>query len=444
MNAPASSAAPAPVPVAENPVSVVRAANPPPAAPVSPAPAPAAAPAPAPAPAPKRKVTTVAVVAIAICLGLSAWRWWPHGSESTDDAFIEAHVVAVSPTIAGRVIKVDVADNQHINQGDVLVELDPAPAQAKLDEAQAALAQSTAMVEVAKELAALADANVTAATAEAGAGLASAEATLAQDQAAADAAHATAASSTSDLKRLRAMAAGVATAQDLERAAHRADSDTADADSADRKIAVDQAEIAAAHAKVTAAEGGQHQRAAALAGLARAQADVVHAQAAVREAQLALDWCHVIAPTSGRVTRRAVEPGQFAQTGQSLMAIVGDDLWVVANLKESQLRDLAPGQAAEIRVDAYPQTVFKGHVDSIQAGSGARFSLLPAENATGNYVKVIQRVPVKLVFDTLPDPARFHLGPGMSVEPVITLTDNPAPPTAAASTAPAAVALQGN
>jgi membrane fusion protein (multidrug efflux system) len=437
MNAPASTTAPvpAPIPAAGPAIAVARSAPGPASAPV-PATGPAAPPAGA---APGRKVMTVAVLVLAICLGLAAWRWWPwRGSESTDDAFIEGHVVAVSPTIAGRVVRVLVADNQHVAAGELLAELDAAPAQAKVDEAQAALTQATAMVQVAHELAALADANVTAADAEAASGLAAAQAALAEDSADADAAKATAASSASDLHRLQTMPAGVATVQQIERATHQAETDAAQADSAVRKVAVAQAGIATAEAKVAVAKAGAHQRAAAIAGLARAEADVKHAEAALREAQLGLDWCRIVAPTSGRVTRRAVEPGQFAQTGQGLMAIVGDDLWVVANLKESQLRDLAPGQPAEIRVDAYPQMTFAAHVDSIQAGSGARFSLLPAENATGNYVKVIQRVPVKLVFDTMPDPARFHLGPGMSVEPVIHLvaadgSAAPAAPTPVAS-----------
>jgi membrane fusion protein (multidrug efflux system) len=409
--------------------------------------APAAPAAPAAA-AGQRKVMTVAVLAGLVCLSLAAWRWWPwRGSESTDDAFIEGHVVAVSPTVAGRVVQVLVADNQHVAAGELLAELDPAPAQVEVDEAQAALAQAAAAADVAREQAALVDASVADADAEAVAGLASAQAALAEDRSAADAAASTAGGSADDLHRLQTMPAGVATRQQLDRAVHQADSDAAEAESAKRKVAVDEAAIATAQAKVAAAAAGTHQRAAATAGLARAQADVAHAQAELRAAQLALAWCRITAPTAGRVTRRAVEPGQYALAGQNLLAIVGDDLWVVANLKESQLRDLAPGQPAELRIDAYPQATFAAHVESIQAGSGARFSLLPAENATGNYVKVIQRVPVKLVFDALPDPARYHLGPGMSVEPVIQLVPQPeaaAAPAAASAPAPAAPGTVAN
>jgi membrane fusion protein (multidrug efflux system) len=149
-----------------------------------------------------------------------------------------------------------------------------------------------------------------------------------------------------------------------------------------------------------------------------AAAQIAQLEAAVREAELNLSYARIVAPETGRVTRKSVEPGSYVQVGQTLFSIVPDRLWVVANFKESQLRYMRPGQPAEIVVDAYPDHVLRGHVDSIQRGSGARFSLLPPENATGNYVKVVQRVPVKIVFDQPPDPGR-PLGPGMSVEPTV-------------------------
>jgi membrane fusion protein (multidrug efflux system) len=138
----------------------------------------------------------------------------------------------------------------------------------------------------------------------------------------------------------------------------------------------------------------------------------------VQQAELALSYTRVYAPESGYVTRKAVEPGNFVQTGQPLMALVPDRLWVVANFKETQLRDMRPGQPVTIRVDAFPQLRLRAHVDSIQSGTGARFSLLPTENATGNYVKVVQRVPVKILLDETP-PAGYRLGPGMSVVPEV-------------------------
>jgi membrane fusion protein (multidrug efflux system) len=157
--------------------------------------------------------------------------------------------------------------------------------------------------------------------------------------------------------------------------------------------------------------------------VSKAQAETAGAsleqlQAGVRQAELELSYTKIYAPESGRVTRKAVEEGALVQIGQPLMAIVSGEVWVTANFKESQIGNLRPGQSVELNVDAYPDKVFKGHVDSIQAGTGSVFSLLPAENATGNYVKVVQRIPVKLVFDEQPDPQHM-LAPGMSVEPEV-------------------------
>ena len=149
-----------------------------------------------------------------------------------------------------------------------------------------------------------------------------------------------------------------------------------------------------------------------------AQAEAARKQAA--EAVLKLSYTRITAPEPGRVTNRTVEEGHYVQVGQALMSIVPDELWVVANYKETQLAKLRPGQPATIRVDAYPGLVLRGHVDSVQAGTGARFSLLPPENATGNYVKVVQRVPVKIVLDE-PPPAGYALGPGMSVVPTVSV-----------------------
>jgi membrane fusion protein (multidrug efflux system) len=149
-----------------------------------------------------------------------------------------------------------------------------------------------------------------------------------------------------------------------------------------------------------------------------ASADIEQAKANVLQAQLNLSYTKIYAPEDGRVTKKAVEEGTFVQVGQALLALVPQDFWVTANFKETQLAQMQVGQPVAIKVDAYPDKVFKGHVDSFQTGTGARFSLLPPENATGNYVKVVQRVPVKIVFDEQPDP-QHPLGPGMSVEPEV-------------------------
>ncbi|MDE2142022.1 MAG: HlyD family secretion protein [Elusimicrobia bacterium] len=151
-----------------------------------------------------------------------------------------------------------------------------------------------------------------------------------------------------------------------------------------------------------------------------AKADLSESEAALRQAELDLSYTRIAAPESGRVTRKAVEPGAYVAVGQSMLALVPDDVWVVANFKETQLARMRVGQAAKIRVDAYPDARLSGRVDSIQAGTGARFSLLPAENATGNFVKVVQRVPVKITLDEKPSGGRV-LAPGMSVEATVDL-----------------------
>jgi membrane fusion protein (multidrug efflux system) len=152
--------------------------------------------------------------------------------------------------------------------------------------------------------------------------------------------------------------------------------------------------------------------------LQSAKAQQGQQDAAVRQAELNLSYTKIYAPDSGYITKKSVEPGNFVQTGQALLAIVSDRLWVVANFKETQLTHMRPGQPVAVKIDAYPQLKLRGRVDSIQSGTGARFSLIPPENATGNYVKVVQRVPVKIVL-TEPPPAGFRLGPGMSVEPKV-------------------------
>jgi membrane fusion protein (multidrug efflux system) len=135
---------------------------------------------------------------------------------------------------------------------------------------------------------------------------------------------------------------------------------------------------------------------------------------------LSLSYTKIAAPESGRVTRKSVEQGAYIQVGQTLMSIVPDQVWVTANFKETQLTHMHPNQKVAIKVDAYPGKKFEGHVESIQSGTGERFSVLPPENATGNYVKVVQRIPVKIVLDTPPDP-NFRLAPGMSVEPTVNI-----------------------
>jgi membrane fusion protein (multidrug efflux system) len=310
-------------------------------------------------------VLSVLVVGVIIAIFL----WWLHtrGWETTDDAFISAEVGPVTPRISGTVLRVLVNQNQDVATGALLVEIDRHPFQNRLDQARAGLAVSQAAYETARAASASAEADVTAAQAEA------------ERRAA-------------DLKRYQALDPRVIAQQQID--ATRAAAQTADA------------QLRAAQTRLAGAK----------AAIGEAQARIEQAQAALRQAELDLSYTNIRAAMAGRVTQKNVQVGQYLQVGQPLMAIVPADVFIIANFKETQITNMHPGQDAQIKVDAYPDHTFHGRVDSIQAGSGAAFSLLPPENATGNYVKVVQRVPVKIIFDR-DDAQHWLLGPGMSAVP---------------------------
>ena len=197
--------------------------------------------------------------------------------------------------------------------------------------------------------------------------------------------------------------------------------ETAQAHTAQRaqtQITGAQAQVSEAQGRLAQANTAPQQVAVSEAQAKTAGANLESLRAALDAAELELSYTKIYAPETGRVTRKAVEVGALVQVGQPLMAVVPGEVWVTANFKESQIGKIRPGQSAEITIDAYSDKTFKAHVDSIQAGTGARFSLIPAENATGNYVKVVQRIPVKIVFDEPPDPQHL-LAPGMSVVPQV-------------------------
>jgi membrane fusion protein (multidrug efflux system) len=271
----------------------------------------------------KERIRKIAIgVAIALGVFLLYYCFFLAGYESTDDAFLESHVVAISPYTAGHVKTVSVADNQNVKAGDVLVELDAA-----------------------------------------------------------------------DLVLIRDHA--------------KADLDAAEAES--KRITSDVGRYAKLIARK---EVSEQQYAAAQTEEKKALALVAQKKASLTQANLNLSYAHIVAPSDGRVTRKSVEPGAYVQMGQPLLALVSPEVWVVANFKENQIEGMVPGAKATVEVEALDRK-FAAHVESLQAGSGARFSLFPPENATGNFVKVVQRVPVKLVFD---DDVRGlkTLGPGLS------------------------------
>jgi len=303
--------------------------------------------------------------------------------ESTDDAFIEAHVIPVAPQVAGRVAQLFVRDNQEVKPGDLLVQIDSRDYQAKLDQERAGLAATRSRLD------------------QANAQFMVDQAKVEQEKANAAVAEAMAKQAEADNKRYQAAGDFAVSQSQLDLAATQARSAEAQVDAASNQ------ELAAE------AQAGLDK-----ASIQTAAAEVQNSEANVRQAELNLSYTEVKAPEAGYVTHRTVETGAYVQTGQALLAIVPRQVWVVANFKETQLSHMQAGQPVEVKVDAYPQITFHGHVDSIQHGSGPSFSLLPPENASGNFVKVVQRVPVKIVLDEVSH-ASIVLGPGMSVEPEV-------------------------
>ena len=303
--------------------------------------------------------------------------------EDTDDAFIEGHVTFVSPRVSGQVIRLLVRDNPRVKEGDLRVEIDPSDYQARVAQASANLASAQSQLEQAKAQVAVDEAKVQ------------------QQQAAVTAVEAEALRAEADRKRYLDVQ-GLAVSQSQR-------------DLAQAQASSSSANVEAAREQVKAAEA---QVSLSRASLETATAGVKQAEASLQLAELNLSWTKVVAPQNGRVARRTVEQGAYLQTGQSMLAIVPEDVWILANFKEIQLTHMRPGQPVRIHIDAYPQRDYKGKVDSLQPGTGARFSLLPPENAVGNYVKVVQRVPVKIVFDEPLDP-QLDIAPGLSVEPKV-------------------------
>ena len=311
--------------------------------------------------------------------------------ESTDDAFVDAHIVRISPTVAGTLRFVAEADNRHVQPGQLLAVIDAAGTEARVTEAGANAAQAQAQYDQAQ------------------AQIVAAEATRDQAAAQARAPRATAAKAAEDLARyeaLRRLDPNAVAAQKLDEARAQARSTAAEAVAAQRQVDSAQAQITVARRQIGAS-----------------RAVIAARQAQVRQAQVTLGDNRLVAPIAGQVVNRQVNVGSYVGPGTQLMAIVPDHVWVTANFKETQLRHMRIGDAVTIKVDAYPDVEFTGHVDSIQRGAGQAFALLPPQNATGNYVKVVQRVPVRIEFDAKngPDPRKYPIGPGMSVTPTVKL-----------------------
>jgi membrane fusion protein, multidrug efflux system len=373
-----------------------------------------------------------AVVALAVLLGgYFAYRYFT-SYESTDDAQIDGHLMPLSARINGYIIRVNVDDNQYVTQGTVLAEIDPRDYQVAVDKAKADLADAGATARSLNITVPVTSVSTKSQISSAEADVENARAGIASAQQQYDAAMAQLASAEAtdvkaqdDLVRYKLLVAKLEVSQQTyDQAVATAKSSSAavaatraSAAAAAQQVTQAKARLAQAEANLTASQTGPEQVASTRARAESADAAVKQKEAALEQAELNLQYTKIIAPVNG-VVMKSVEVGMNVQPGQQLFTIVPlDDVWVTANYKETQLRYMRPGQKAEIRVDANGRK-YLGHVDSIAGSSGARLSLLPPENATGNYVKVVQRVPVKIVFEPGQN-SDHYLRLGMSVEPKV-------------------------
>jgi membrane fusion protein, multidrug efflux system len=340
----------------------------------------------------KRPLIILAIVVILLLIGAIVWWFATRNQVTTDDAYTDGDAVTIAPKVSGYVVVMDIGDNKFVHKGDLLIRIDPRDYQAQLDQANAQLGLARAQLSAAQVQLDIARVQYPAQLTQAKAQVLSAQANLVQTQAAYERQHSV----------------------DV-RATSQQNIDTATAQQKSAQASVEQAKAQ----EKTASLVPQQIRQAETTVEERQQA-VEQAEAQVETAQLNLGYTELRAPADGWVTRRNVQYGTFLQAGTSIFSLVTVPVWVTANFKESQLDRMQPGDKVDIKVDAYPSLLLHGHVDSIQLGSGSRFSAFPAENATGNFVKIVQRVPVKIVIDDgLPPDRGMPLG--LSVEPKVML-----------------------
>jgi membrane fusion protein (multidrug efflux system) len=335
------------------------------------------------------KKIKIILVILVVLVGVGIYMAMHWNEETTDDAAIAAHIVTIGPKISGYVKTVNVEDNQLVKAGDVLVEIDPADyiikrdrAKAALEAAQAGHAASSHTLETTRISA---PSNLKAAEAEV------------------QAAEANWHKANNDLKRMKRLSDEARSRQQLDEAI------------AAEKTA--RASLAQANDRLKTANTAPRVIASAKSSTDELGAQVKQAKADLAQAEKDLADTKITASMDGRITNKGVEVGDYIQPGQQLGSLVGNDMWVVANFKETQLKHMQPGQKVDVHIDAFPDAKLEGKIDSIQSGTGGHFSAFPPENATGNYVKVVQRVPVKILFTKQPD--AMAIGPGISVVPTV-------------------------
>ena len=369
---------------------------------------------------PRAKWAVAAVVILLLATGAFFWHYYSV-RESTDDAQIDGHIDPISPRVTGTVLRVLHDDNEVVKAGDLLVELDPKDYEVAVDRARADLANAQANAVAANVGVPLTQTTSSSQLTAADAAVKAAQREVESAQARLQEAQANYAKVNADLKRMETLVAkDEVSRQQYDAAVAANNAAKATVDAANSAIATAESRVAQAQAQAEAARTVPEQLKVIRARAGAATAEVQRAISALAQAELNLKYSKIYAPVTGVLSKRSVEPGQTVSAGQPLFSIVNlEDIWVTANFKETQLKNMRVNQRAKIKVDAYARE-YNGYVESIGAATGSRFSLLPPENATGNYVKVVQRIPVRIRFDQREDP-NHQLRPGMSVVPTILL-----------------------
>ena len=367
---------------------------------------------------PMAKWILAAALIFVVAGGFSIWQYYSV-RESTDDAQIDGHINPISPRVTGTVINVLHDDNEVVQAGTLLVEMDPKDYQVAVDRARADLANAQANATAANVGVPLTETTSSSQLLAADAGVKTANREIESAKAKLNDAQAMFAKTSADLQRMEMLIAkDEISHQQYDAAVAANNSAKANVEVANAGIASAESRAAQAQAQAESARTVPEQLKVTRARAGAAGADVQRAISALAQAELNLQYTKIVAPVTGVLSKRSVEPGQVVQAGQPLFSIVNlDDIWTTANFKETQLRNMRVGQKAKIKVDAYGHE-YSGTVESVGGATGARFSLLPPENATGNYVKVVQRIPVRIRFDKGEDPGH-QLRPGMSVEPTV-------------------------
>ena len=338
----------------------------------------------------KTPLIILAVVVALLILGGLIWWFATRNQVSTDDAYTDGDAVTIAPKVSGYVVVMNLGDNKFVHKDDLLIKIDPRDYQAQLDQASAQLGLAKAQLDAAQVQLDIARVQYPAQLTQAKAQEQSAQANLVQTRAA--------------YERQRAVDIRATSQQNIDTA------------TAQQKSAL--ANVAQAQAQVQTASLVPQQISQAQATVEERRQEVHQAEAQVEAAALNLSYTELRAPADGWVTKRNVQYGTFLQAGTSIFSLVTTTVWVTANFKESQLERMRPGDSVDVSIDAYPDLKLHGHVDSIQLGSGSRFSAFPAENATGNFVKIVQRVPVKILIDSGLQPD-LPLPLGLSVVPKV-------------------------